>query len=398
LLNFGNPKLEKLALSISLAALLAACGGGGSSGGSSANAGIDSITLSGQVVDGPVAGTQVCLFSNGSQAHDTSGAAICSGATDAQGNYTMMIPKSLASGFLTLVATKGNDIKLASTLGSTSDLLAAAGSGASVSPSNLPNARVTHFTTADFALADTNNDGTVSKDELAAYVPDFAAVQKGATAIKAVIDFGQSSLIAGSTTNTLALAGAAGHNQVLGTTGQTANQWFADVANANIIAAVNQDIASDLTNKFVKYNLVQTATTSNIPPTVNTTINGVGASIYCEIETGTDTEDDILLALDSVRRIGIFQFTGDDGKPVNVVGNYNPQTGAINFNEVDPKVVSQTYANVTFYHDGSLSLTGTVDASGKITGTFNGMSATTWTFDATRQECTNSGTFTLIKL
>jgi hypothetical protein len=354
--------------------------------------GPDSVVLSGQVVDGPVAGAQVCLFADGAQAHNSAGAAICSSETDAQGNYTLTIPRNLPPGFVTLVASKGSNIKLASTLGTFAEVLQAAGNDGAVTPANLPAARVTHFTTADFALADANKDGTVSKDEVAVYVPDFAAVQKVAAVIKAVIDFeGQAGdLIGGQTNNTLNLALAAARNQTLGTSNKTADQWLADPANANIIAAVHQDVAQDLEGCFSNYQLSQVVTSSHIPdPVVR---NGGGGSIYCSISSNEESE--VQIAFDAARRMVVIKYEGGLD-----VGSYDPQTGAVSLNEVDPRVVALSGPEITYYSEGTFNMTSTFNAStGKITGTFSEMSATTWTLDSTRQECTAEGTITATKL
>lgn len=398
-MQFGlNARTTRFALSVSMLAVLAACGGGGDGAGDAngpANGNTGTITLSGQVVDGPVSGAKVCLFVGGAQARNAAGEAICAGDTDAQGNYTMTIPRNLTAGFVTLVATRGSDIKLASTVGTLDQLLAIAGTGGAVTTASLPTAKVTHFTTADFALADANNDGTVSKDEQDAYVPDSAVVQKAATLIKAVIDFSQgSSLIGGQTTNTLALASAAVRNQPLGSANQTLEQWFADPANAEVIAAVNKDLADTLDGKFVKYQFSRVVTASFIPPVVSR--NGGTATIYCGIDTENITEV-VEIAFDAARRAAVVRYT-DEGETGQMVGSYNPTTGAVSVEEFYPREISQTSPTVVFYSDGYFKLKGTVDAAGNVAGTFADMSATTWTLDSTRQECTASGTLTATKL
>lgn len=393
-MQFGlNARTTRFALSVSMLAALAACGGGDGDAdtGSPAAGGTATITLSGQVVDGPIAGAKVCLFSGGAQARNAAGEAICASETDAQGNYTMTVPRNLAPGFITLVATKGSDIKLASTVGTVDQLLAIAGTGGAVTTAGLPTAKVTHFTTADFALADTNNDGTVSKDEQDAYVPDSTVVQKAATLIKAVIDFSQgSALIGGQTPNTLALAAAAVRNQPLGSGGQTPEQWFADPANAEVIAAVNKDLADTLDGKFAKYQLSKVVTASFIPPVVSR--NGGAATIYCGIETQNTTEV-VEIALDAARRAAVLRYT-DEGETGQMVGSYDPASGAVSIDDIYPREVAQTSPDVVFYTEGYFKVKGTVDAAGNFAGTFADMSATTWTLDATRQECTASGTVT----
>jgi filamentous hemagglutinin family protein len=390
-----NQKMDfkLLSLTAAVTVMLAACGGGDGGSSDTTAKGSDSVVLSGQVVDSPIAGAQVCLFTDGVQARDAAGAAICSSDTDAQGNYTISIPRTLAPGIVTLVANKGSNIKLTSTLGTVAQVLDAAGNGGTVTPANLPAARVTHFTTADFALADANNDGTVSKSELDSYVPDFAAVQKVAAVIKAVIDFeGQAgSLIGGQTTNTLTLASAAARNQTLGSSNKTADEWLSIPENANIKAAVNQDLVTDLEGRFSNYKLTTVVTSTYTPPKV--VRNDGAASIYCSV--GTDGASDIQIAFDAARRIVVVKNQG-----VASVGSYNPQTGGVILNDGSPpEVVLASPSGITFYSEDSVNMSGTFNASsGNITGTFAEMTATTWTLDSTRQECTAEGTFTAIKL
>jgi len=313
----------------------------------------------------------------------------------------MTVPRSLGSGLLTLIAVKGTAIKLASTLGTLEQLLSAAGPAGTVTSSNLSSATVTHLTTANFALADSDHDGMVSQAELAAYVPDFSAIQKAATIIQAYIDGGQSSLIGGSTSDTLALALAAVQNKSLGMTGQTADDWFDDPVNAQAIAtakeALNTALARELEGKLSSYRLTETVTQQTIPEKVYA--NGGAASIYC----GTDRTigvpvafDDVAVAFDAARGITLVRYTGDDEKFAYILGAYNPQTGAVSLLEMVPKYVVQP-GEVTFYQDKSNKYDGSVDAAGSIAGTFVSKSATTWSLDATRQECTDSGTFTMTK-
>jgi hypothetical protein len=400
-----HTQIGKMALSASLLTVLAACGGsGGSSGaGSNNSAGTGSITLSGQVVDSAISGAQVCLFSNGAQARNAAGGAICSSLTDAQGNYTLTIPKSLASGLLTLVATKGSDIKLTSSLGTLDQVLSAAGVAGTVTPSDLPSATVTHITTADFALADTNHDGTVSQAELDAYKPDPTKVQKAASIIKAYIDGGQTSLIGGQTADTLALASAVVQNKPLGSTGQTVDDWLNGPANAQVSAiftevdqALTAALNKEMAGKFSKYKLTDTVTQQTVPPVV--TANGGAASIYCSTDRTLNVPltTDIDIAFDAARSIALVRYTNNEGKPEYMKGSYNPKTGDFTLHEIDPKRVVQP-GTVTFYGDGYVKYEGKIDAAGNITGTFEDSSSTTWTLDATRQTCVDKGSFTITK-
>ena len=134
---------SRTALSMAALLALAACGGG--DGGDSKSTGSESVVLQGQVQDEPIAGAQVCLYVDGNLARTSAGADICSDETDAQGNYTLAIPRGLPPGFLTLVATKASEkIKLVSTLGTLGQVLTAADAGGRVTAERLPEIRVTH--------------------------------------------------------------------------------------------------------------------------------------------------------------------------------------------------------------------------------------------------------------
>lgn len=393
--------MHKAAAIAVLPFLLAACGGSSSNNGDNSNvsrsgvAGSNAITLSGLVSDGPVAGAQVCLFSDGLPARNTAGAALCSSETDAEGNYTIAIPKDLAPGFLTLVASKGSNIKLASALGMLAQVIEAAGSGATVTSASLPSARITHFTTANFVLADINNDGTVSKAELDAYVPDYTKIRPAAVVVKAVIDFGQGGLLLGSqASNTLLLAWAAVKGQTLGTTSKTAAQWMNDTANATVVTAVDQDLANEMAGTFASYQLSTSVTSYHVPSAVSTS-NGSGksASISCEINTSNESVI-VQIAVDASRGIVVLKHDG-----MQTVGSYNPKTGAVSLTEADPLAVSMMTSQVTYYAEGYFKLNGALDISaGKFTGNYAELSANTWSLDATRQECTAAGSVTAIRL
>jgi hypothetical protein len=379
---------------------LVACGGGSSNdssngGGSSpagpSKPGAESVVLSGQVVDGPIAGAQVCLYSDGAQARDAAGAAICSSSTDTQGNYTITIPRTLAPGFITLVASKEN-IKLVSSLGTLSQVLSAAGNSGTVSAADLPPARISHFTTGDFVLADVNNDGIVTKAESDAYVTDYAKLRKVAAVVKAAIDFGQATyLIGGKTSNTLLLASAAAQNQTLGTTNQTADQWASDPANANVLTATDQDVATSITGGFSNYKLSTVVTSYNIPPRV--TANNGAASIGCEINTANESVT-VQIAIDAAR--GVFVLKHDN---MQTVGSYNPRNGAVSLTEPEPLSVAAVSADVTYYSEGSFKFDGTYDAAaGKIEGSYSESAANTWTIDSSRMVCTAEGRLTATRL
>jgi hypothetical protein len=300
---------------------------------------------------------------------------------------------------LTLVASKGADIRLVSALGTLNRLLAAAAATGSVTPAEQSTARITHVTTANYALADADHDGTVSEAELAQYTPDFSAVQKAATVIQAYIDGGQTALIGGATPDTLALASAAVQNKVLGTTGQTTDAWFADPANAQAIAASSSNLSSSLAGElaanFTAYKLTQTATQATTPPAV---VVGT-SSISCTTgNTLNVTEEaDVEIAFDAARGIALLRYTDDNNQPAYIRGSYNPATGAFNLYELDPYGVSMTSGSTTYYHQGYTRHDGKIDSAGAIAGTFQEQSVVTWNRDATRQECTAAGSFTITK-
>ncbi|MBK4736315.1 EF-hand domain-containing protein [Noviherbaspirillum pedocola] len=373
--------------------LLAACGGGGSDNSTTASTAASSVVLNGQVSDGPIAGAKVCLFSDGTQVRDASGAAICSGNTDAQGNYSMTIPGNLPSGLLTLVASNGASIKLTSTLGASTSVLQSADSTGNVTSTKLPAIRITHFTTADSVLADTNNDGVVSQDEYKAYVANYSQTRQVAAIIKAAIDYNQSAtLIGGQTGDTLLLARAAARNGTLGTSNKTAAQWLADPANANIIAAVDSDVATELAGKFANYQLSTVVTGFKIPPAVSA--NGGSATIHCEINTNNESAT-VQLVFDAARGIVILRHDG-----IDVTGSYNAQTGAINLTENDAFAPTMTTpSGITYYSEGYFKLNGTLNAStGNIAGSYSELTANTWSVDSSREECSATGSVTLTKL
>lgn len=393
--------MHKAAAIAVLPFLLAACGGSSSNNGDNSNVsgsgatGNNAITLSGLVSDGPIAGAQVCLFSDGMPARNAAGAALCSSETDAGGSYTIAIPKDLAPGFLTLVASKGSNIKLASALGTLAQVMEAAGNGATVTSASLPPARITHFTTADFVLADTNNDGTVSKAELDAYVPDYTKIRPAAVVVKAVIDFGQGgSLLGSQASNTLLLASAAVKGQTLGATSKTAAQWMNDAANATVVTAVDQDLANEMAGTFANYQLSTSVTSYHLPSAVSIgNSSGNSASISCEINTSNESVI-VQIAVDALRGIVVLKHDG-----MQTVGSYNPKTGAVSLTKADPLAISMTTSQATYYAEGYFKLNGTLDISaGKFTGTFAELSANTWSLDATRQECTAAGSLTATRL
>lgn len=393
-----NYKLSTLAL----AALLTACGGGGGDSGTGNPGGPaaqGAVTLSGQVIDGPIAGAKVCLQIDGAAARDAANAAICSAETDAQGNYSLSVPRSLNAGLLTLVASKGSSIKLVSTLGTLEQVIAAAGSSSLVTAANLPAARVTHFTTADFVLADSNHDGVLSSAERAAYVPSVAAAMEVAAVIKAVVDFnGQAGgLLGGATNDTLQLAAAAAQKKTLGSTQQTAAQWLALPANANIAQAVLNDLTLDAGHVFARYQFTGTVVAESIPAPTNTVVGGMQASLYCTSPGESETEV-VELALNARLGIAVVR-QQDNGLQYYLVGDFNPSTGDVLFSYAEPRHVSLANSVTTYYSESFSMLRLKLDAqSGSLTGTSSDSVTNSWTLDASTKTCTAESTFKGVKL
>ena len=383
-----NYKLSALAV----AAMLAACGGDGDGGGNGASTAPGSVKLSGQVIDGPIADAKVCLFVDGAEALDAANAAICSGNTDAEGNYSLMVPRNLNPGLLTLLASKGSNIKLISALGSLEQVLDAAGSSDAVTAAELPAARVTHFTTADFVLSDTNHDGVLSAAEHAAYVPDFTASQNVAGVIKAVIDFASlaGDLLGGTTGDTLALASAAAQGKPLGTTNQTAEQWLADSVNAEIVEEIRKELADSITSDFVRYEFTGTVTAANGSPP------DAPGPLSCDMANAGDVEvETVEIALDAQRGIVVVKNTDESGAVSQVVGSFDGKTGEFKLKEVERTSLK---SGSTIYSSESISTTlGKVDAQGAITGTTTDSVVNSWSDDATTKTCTSEGTFKAVK-
>lgn len=199
---------------IAAAALLAACGGGSGT----EDAAPDTLKISGTVVDSAIAGAKVCLFADGVAVKDATGNAVCSADTDANGSYTLSVPGSVVDAAqLTLRATK-DAILLTSALGTKANAVSKSGGDGELTATELPNTKVTHFTTADLVLADTDGDGFLSVSEVANVVDPGKRVQI-ASVIKAAIDYNQTALLGGTTNNTLLLAQAAAAGGNLGSTG-----------------------------------------------------------------------------------------------------------------------------------------------------------------------------------
>lgn len=187
---------------------LSACGGGGSSssGGDLPPAGgsneadqavAQGLTISGSVVDGPIQGASVCLYAEGRPVSED-GQLICSAPTTEQGHYQITIPVGAVgdSDRLLLVATKDGGIKLVSYLGDLSNLKTKASShGGVLNTNSLPEAEITHISTAEFAIADVNHDDILSDEEINAYRFNPLLTQRVAAAIKAVVDGGMASTL-----------------------------------------------------------------------------------------------------------------------------------------------------------------------------------------------------------
>jgi len=382
---------------LTLAALLSACGGGsdGSSDGGNSTpvtpAPQAAVTLSGQVVDGPIAGAKVCLFVDGVAARDASSAAICSSETDAQGNYSLSVPRTLSAGLLTLLASKGSDIKLTSALGTLEQLLAAAGSSGTVTSATLPTVRVTHFTTAD---------GVLSSGERDAYAPDIDATQNVAAVIKAVIDFPAQAgdLLGAQTTDTLQLAAAAARKHVLGTSGKTAEEWLAAANNANIRTAVQKDLTDSVESLFARYRFTTSVITQSVPAATTVMVGGTQAGISCmsPLESGSEVVE---IALNAQLGIAVVRQSDEPAASSRLIGSFNAKTGEVRFSEVEPRNVSLANSTTTYYSESSHLTLGKLDTqSGAITGTASGTVTNTWTIDGTTKTCTAEGSFKAEKL
>lgn len=387
---------------LALAALLTACGGGGGDSGTANNGGSTAqgpVTLNGQVIDGPIAGAKVCLHVDGVAARDSASAAICAADTDAQGNYSLAVPRSLGSGLLSLVASKGGGIKLVSTLGTLEQVVAAADSSGVATAASLPAARVTHFTTADFVLADTNRDGILSGAERDAYVPSVAASMGVAAVIKAVVDFnGQAGgLLGGATTDTLQLAAAAVQNKPLGTTGQTAGEWLLLPGNANIVQAVLNDLAENSGNVFVRYQYTSTVVSENVPAPAVVFAGGMQASLYCTSPAESESEV-IDIALNAQRGTAMVRVQ-EGGVTAYLPGDFYASTGEVLFKLVEPRSVSLSNAVTTYYSESTGTMRLKLDAqTGTLTGTSSDSVTNSWTLNGTTKTCTAESSVKAVKL
>lgn len=192
-----NPISTAIALAIG-SSMLVGCGGGGSTSGTASTSPSTSAaatTISGQVIDAPIANANVCVYVNGTVVKDSSGAALCA-TTDANGNYTLSIPGGLIADndYLNLVATKGNNLKFASAVGTMAEVKSAVLNG-TASTATLPSVKITNQTTAEFALADKNQDGSVDQQEEQSFDPSTTSNQGKigtiSTLIKACVDGNQ---------------------------------------------------------------------------------------------------------------------------------------------------------------------------------------------------------------
>lgn len=391
--------MKAFALTMMAAAMLTACGG--SSNNETEKKNNDDIKLSGQVVDGPIAEAKVCLFSGGSSVKNKAGADVCSAETDEEGNYTLVIPGSISSGILHLVAAKGDEIRLASVLGSLEDVKKYAKKNI-LTPADLSSAVVTHFTTADFVIADTDNDGFVSEQELAGYTPDADKVIKVASIIKAVVDFRDQAtdLIGGDISNTLDLAKAAASNEKLGSSNKNADEWLSAPENRNILAEVNKDAAQMIADsQFSNYEIAETVANGTNEGTISGTHNGNTATMFCQTGPDEDEPSPVQISLDAQRRMAVIKFKDDEGKDGQIVGSYDPQSQSVKLKEYQPKSVSmRTDQGLVYSSTSTFSMNGTyVPATGTITGTFDEETTNSWNLDNRSVKCTASGTFVATK-
>jgi hypothetical protein len=359
-------KTFKFVLTASAVATLVACGGG--SGGE--DAAPTTLKISGTVVDSAIAGAKVCLFADGVAVKDAAGTAVCSADTDANGAYALTVPASVVDAAqLTLRATK-DAILLTSALGTKANAVSKSGGDGELTATELANTKVTHFTTADLVLADTDGNGFLSTSEVATVVDPAKRVQI-ASVIKAAVDYNQTALLGGTTTNTLLLAQAAAAGNNLGSTGAPLSTWYVDSANATVISAVTSEVAAtaptggSTTAPTGGGNYRLTETLISYTPDSNNFVEG----FYCNLgdNFGTGAPRDVQVTLDAAA--GTFSLTvpstgGDEGGSVS--GSYSPVTYAIAFSESESKGPTGVPG---FSTASSTSFTGSVNP---VTGTITG--------------------------
>ena len=341
---------------IAAAALLAACGGGSGT----EDAAPDTLKISGTVVDSAIAGAKVCLFADGVAVKDATGNAVCSADTDANGSYTLSVPGSVVDAAqLTLRATK-DAILLTSALGTKANAVSKSGGDGELTATELPNTKVTHFTTADLVLADTDGDGFLSVSEVANVVDPGKRVQI-ASVIKAAIDYNQTALLGGTTNNTLLLAQAAAAGGNLGSTGAPLSIWYANPANATIISVVTGEAALTAPSGSGNYKLSQTLISYNEDP------RNYEEGFWCSLgeDFGREPPLDVTVALDAAN--GTFSLTvpaSVNGEGGAVTGSYSPVTYAISFSFSESRrptgVTGFSYASSTSFSGSVNPLTGAI--------------------------------------
>ncbi len=224
--------------------LLTGCGGGSSDTAPPAT----QTSISGQVVDGPIAGASVCLLADG-VAVMNNGAELCSAKTDQAGNYTLAIPSGLVDDAkrLTLIASKDGGIKLVSSIGTMAEVKAKAKDN-KVTMLELPASKITHLTTSQLVLMDTDKNDSVSAAEASLFIQDYQKLQELSALIKAVIDYGKGTeLLSGDAKNTLDLI----RDAMDGTlpNGSTLETWYKD-PNNQAVTDVSNELLKD--TNFIK--------------------------------------------------------------------------------------------------------------------------------------------------
>jgi len=217
--------------------LLTGCGGGSSDTAPPATQ--TSTSISGQVVDSPIAGASVCLLADG-KAVLNNGAELCSAKTDQAGNYTLAIPSGLVDDAkrLTLIATKDGGVKLVSSIGTMAEVKAKAKDN-KVTMLELPASKITHLTTSQLVLMDTDKNNSVSAAEASLFIQDYQKLQELSALIKAVIDYGKGAeLLTPDVKNTLDLIRYALDGTL--PNGSTLDIWYKDPNNQAVIDVSNE--------------------------------------------------------------------------------------------------------------------------------------------------------------
>lgn len=154
-------------------------------------------------------------------------------------------------------------------------------------------------------------------------------------------------------------------------------------------------VADAVTPRFTGESVVVSTTVGT--PVVQD--NGA-ATLYC---TAPDTQGAVsplsaTLAFNATAGTFTMQLADEDG-PFTIAGTYDPDTGAMSWEEILPKEVTLVTDTTTFYMDGSLSMTATYDAAtGTVTGSMTDNVTNTWTRDGSSVSCSATTDFSLSRV